>query len=255
MGQGETSNRIAQLKAVEGGAEKAGKELDSAALDEQDREVAQQAFEAILQLGIAYTAEKPDNAKKLGSEKMLTVLTKSTFKTLEESGTLLTPEQKSAVEGMVKDFLSKMGEGQRTAKIDLGQGDDRQEKAPQFVQPETAIDAKQSPSAKEQIKKADLSVVKDKFEYMDALSDLQGQLSGNKEHDKPIKEQITALNVANLLYEFNIKGVEPKLNGSISAGGSNIQLTSSGDIITANVDNQFAFQYSRAFIKKQLEIR
>ena len=254
MGHGETGNQVPRREAVEGRAEKAGQEMDSTALGEQERDAAEQAFNAILQLGIDYKERNPDNAKKLGSEKMLTMLTEFTFKTLEKEGIPLSLEQKNAVKEMVVVFLSKVKDGQGTAKIDLNQKDLAQKEVTQSVQSGAAIGGEQSRMPEEQVTNVDLSVVKDGFEYMEALGTLQGQLSGDKEHDKPIKEQMTALNIANLLYEFNKERKEPNLNGQVRVGNSSIQLTSSGDTITANVDNQFTFQYSRASIKKQLGI-
>lgn len=244
---------VSRREAVDRRAEEADKELDSTTLGEQEREEAEQAFNSILELGIVYAKEKPENAKKLGSEKMLTILTNSTFKTLEQSGMPLTSEQKEAVAEMVKNFLSKVGEGQKTAKIDLGRDDHPEENLPQS---ETTVDTKQSPlpTTAHAENSIDLSVVKDGSEYMDSISNLENQLNGNKEHDGPIKEQITALNIANLMYEFSKKGKEPNLNGQISVGSSKIQLTSLGDAITANVDNRFTFQYSRASIKNKLGI-
>lgn len=247
---------VPQREAVEGRAEEADKELDSTTLDEQEREAAEQAFISILELGTAYANENPENAKKLGSEKILAILTNSTFETLEKSGMPLTSEQKKAVGELVKDFLSKVGKGQKTAKVDLGR-DDHQEESPPSVQPETVVDTESPASpttAHAENNSINLSVVKDGFEYMDAVSGLEKQLNGDKEHDKPIREQITALNIANLIYEFSKKGEEPDLNGRMNIGNSKIQLISSGDTITANVDNQFTFQYSRASIKNQLGI-
>lgn len=229
-------------EAVEARAEASFDELDTAGKDESDRQLAEQVFTSVLELGTEYAKANPQRAKELGTEKILTTLTQATFKSLEKAGRALTPEQKSAVEGMVRDFVQRIKDGRVKAKVELGDGN-----SPQPLkagnQPKASVDATRGNS---------LSVVKDPFAHMDAVDGLANQLTGNDEHDGPIMKRITELHIASTMYAFMKQGKEPSFNGNMQVGNVEINLSSSGDQINAKVNGRFNFQYSREEMKRRI---
>lgn len=240
-------------EAVEGRAEATFNELDTEERNERDRQLAEQVFSSILELGTEYTKRNPERAKDIGSEKILTTLTQSTFKSLEKTDMALTPEQKSAVEGMVCDFLQRIKDRRVNAKVELADENSPDTEAP-IEQPPKVLEVGNAPKSNVDAAQGDisLSVVKDSFAYMNAVGTLADKLNGNEGNDSPIMKKIAELHIASTMYAFMKQDKEPSLNGNMKVGNIDIGVSSSADNITANVNGRFTFQYSREEMKKRI---